>query len=110
MDGLTYSIFMSISDFLLGPLQHIINLSFVEGVVPREIKIAKVKPLFKADDPHVFNNYRPISILPIISIFVDKLVHKRLTKYLKGNIPRISSYTWLFAKNTGWFVILRSNP
>ena len=29
---------------------------------------------------------------------------------LKGNIPRISSYTWLFAKNTGWFVVLRSNP
>ena len=31
-------------------------------------------------------------------------------KVLKGNIPRISSYTWLFAKNTGWFVVLRSNP
>ena len=30
--------------------------------------------------------------------------------YLKGNIHRISSYTWLFAKNTGWFVVLRSNP
>ena len=29
---------------------------------------------------------------------------------IKGNIPRISSYTWLFAKNTGWFVVLRSNP
>ena len=29
---------------------------------------------------------------------------------LKGNIPRISSYTWLFAINTGWFVVLRSNP
>ena len=28
----------------------------------------------------------------------------------KGNIPRISSYTWLFAKNTGWFVVLRSDP
>ena len=29
---------------------------------------------------------------------------------VKGNIRRISSYTWLFAKNTGWFVVLRSNP
>ena len=29
---------------------------------------------------------------------------------LKGNIPRISSYTWRFAINTGWFVVLRSNP
>ena len=29
---------------------------------------------------------------------------------VKGNIPRISSYTWRFAINTGWFVVLRSNP
>ena len=33
-----------------------------------------------------------------------------MSSILKGNIPRISSYTWLFEKNTGWFVVLRSNP
>ena len=33
-----------------------------------------------------------------------------LSFIVKGNMPRISSYTWLFAKNTGWFVVLRSNP
>ena len=74
---------MSISEFLLRPLEYIINLSFAEGVVPTEIKIAKVKPLFKAEDPHLFTNYRPISILPIVSKVFEKLVHKRLNRYLE---------------------------
>ena len=82
-DGLTHSIFMLISDYLESPLQHIINLSFIESLVPLEIKIAKIMPLFKTEDPHLFNNYRPISILPIISKIFEKLVHKRLTKYFK---------------------------
>ena len=33
-DGLTHCIFMLISDYLEFPLQHIINLSFIEGLVP----------------------------------------------------------------------------
>ena len=44
---------------------------------------------------------------------IDTAVKSRVTRRhtrLKGNIPRISSYTWLFAKNTGLFVVLRSNP
>ena len=39
-----------------------------------------------------------------------KCLNFKACKCLKGNIPRISSYTWLFAKNTGWCVVLRSNP
>ena len=82
-DDLTHSVFLLISGNLEEPIQYIINLSFVQGVVPAEIKIGKVLPLYKAGDPHVFNNYRPISILPIISKIFEKLVHKRLVKYLK---------------------------
>ena len=40
-------------------------------------------PLFKAENPHLFNNYRQISILPIISKIFEKLIHKRLNKYLE---------------------------
>ena len=81
-DELTHSTFLSISEFLEEPVKHIINLSFAEGVVPVELKIAKVMPLFKADDAHSFSNYRPISILPIISKIFEKLVSFRLIKYL----------------------------
>ena len=42
--------------------------------------------------------------------YEHNLLREDQTFIFKGNIPRISSYTWLFAKNTGWFVVLRSNP
>ena len=36
----------------------ICNLSLQEGIFPDELKIANVIPLFKSDDPELFNNYR----------------------------------------------------
>ena len=43
------------------------NLSLTEGLFPAELKIANVLPLYKADDNMVFNNYRPVSLLCILS-------------------------------------------
>ena len=43
---------------------HIINLSIQHGIVPDEMKIARVIPIFKFDDQSLFTNYQPISVLP----------------------------------------------
>lgn len=40
-----------------------------------DLKVAKVSPLFKADDPCCFNNYRPISIFILFIFF------KNIRKY-----------------------------
>ena len=44
------------------PLANIINLSLRKGIFPDKLKIAKVIPTYKADDPIHFKNYRPISL------------------------------------------------
>ena len=82
-DEISQPILLSISKFLIEPLVYIINLSFLEGVVPTEVQTAKEFPLYKSDDPHQFNNYRPISILPMISKIFEKLVYSRSSKFLK---------------------------
>ena len=46
------------------------------------MKIARVTPLFTADDRSLFTNYRPISILPSFSKFLKKVVYNRLYNYL----------------------------
>ena len=46
------------------PLTHIFNQSFLLGVVPDQMKIAKIVPVFKAGSKNVLNNYRPIIIFP----------------------------------------------
>ena len=45
------------------PLANIINLSLQKGIFPDNLKIAKVIPIYKADDPSHFTNYRPICLL-----------------------------------------------
>ena len=49
------------------PLTHILNLSIMHGVFPSELKLAKVIPLYKANDAMLFSNYRPVSVLPVFS-------------------------------------------
>ena len=55
------------------PLSSIFNSSFRTGLIPCELKSAKVIPLYKSGDRDNFSNYRPISILPYFSKFIEKL-------------------------------------
>ena len=50
-----------------GSLSFVINLSLSKGSVPSRWKIAKVVPLDKGGSHNEISNYRPISILPVIS-------------------------------------------
>ena len=52
------------------------------GLVPKNIKIAKVIPIFKSGNKHIFDNYRPISLLPAFSKLLEKVVATNLLKYL----------------------------
>ena len=49
------------------------------------MKIAKVVPIFKSKDDTLFNNYRPISLLPTFSKIIERLVHTRLSHYLNAH-------------------------
>jgi retron-type reverse transcriptase len=66
------------------PLTHIVNLSLTTGVVPLQMKIARVIPIFKSGERTLFNNYRPISILPVFSKLLEKIVAKKLMSFLEG--------------------------
>ena len=57
-------------------LSHIINLSFDTGQFPQEWKVAKIIPMHKSGSN--FDNYRPISVLPVVSKVIEKNVHKQL--------------------------------
>ena len=65
------------------PLVDIINLSLLKGIFPDKLKIAKVIPVYKAEDPSLFVNYRPVSLLPVFSNFFEKVMYNRLVEFAK---------------------------
>ena len=67
------------------PLTHILNSSLSLGIFPDNWKLAKVVPIYKSDDRSDRGNYRPISILSVVSKIFEKLVFSQLYKYLSEN-------------------------
>ena len=55
------------------------------GTFPDKLNIAKVIPIFKKGDPSLFENYRPISLLPAISKVLEKIIALQLSSYFEKN-------------------------
>ena len=68
---------------IAAPLTYLCNLSLSQGVFPTALKIANVIPLYKADDPMAFNNYRPVSLLCTISKIFEKVMYNRVLDFLE---------------------------
>ena len=84
-DGLSMHLLKEIIHYLVTPLKHIFNLSLTSGIFPNSLKVAKVIPIYKKDDPAQVKNYRPISLLPVFSKILEKIAHERLYKFLTDN-------------------------
>ena len=97
-DDISCTVLKQISYAIVKPLVHIFNASFSLGIFPSKLKIAKIIPVYKKDDKHLFQNYRPISILPNISKLIEKCAFNRLYSFLcKNEFSLIVSLD--FAKN-----------
>ena len=70
-------------DELMDPLLNIINTSIDQSTVPQKMKIALIYPKHKKDDKQSLQNYRPISILPTISKYLEKAIFLQMIKFLE---------------------------
>ena len=61
----------------------LVNQSFQSGIFPDKLKIAKVISIFKKGNPELPSNYRPIFLLPIFSKLFEKVMYKRLHRFLE---------------------------
>ncbi|KAI0221008.1 hypothetical protein LSAT2_027557, partial [Lamellibrachia satsuma] len=59
---------------IVKPLTLLINQVLNTGQFPDKLKVAKVIPIFKKNDPTLFTNYRPISLLPVISKVLERIM------------------------------------
>ena len=84
-DKLPIKIVKDCSDVLAFPLTELINKLLETSTFPTVEKIAKVTPIFKNGTKSSFDNYRPISILPVFSKLLERTVHRQLYSYLEEN-------------------------
>ena len=84
-DGISSKILKLSINIIAVPITHIINLSLTTGFIPGKLKIAKVIPIFKSADASQLKNYRPISLLPVFSKLLEKIMYDKLISFLNAN-------------------------
>ena len=85
VDGIS-SFFLKIGMPVLAPvLCDIFNWSLASGNFPQNWMIARVLPIYKDGNIEDRSNYRPISVLPIISRLFEKIIFDQMYKYFVAN-------------------------
>ena len=84
-DGISNRILKRCVNGLCKPLTIIANKCMKEGVFPEKLKTAIVKPLHKGRCERMLTNYRPISLLPVFSKVLEKIMYDQTYEYLTEN-------------------------
>ena len=81
---------------LTPPITALFNYCLSSASIPNEWKSHKITPIFKSGDRSLVSNYRPISLLCVISKVLEKLVYQNVIEFLR---PQLSPYQFGFLSN-----------
>jgi hypothetical protein len=97
-DGVHAKVVKESYSLFIEPLVHVLNLSIRQGFFPNSMKVAKVIPLYKSGDASKISNYRPVSILPLFSKILERLMYNRLKSFIDRH-KILYKYQFGFRKN-----------
>lgn len=82
LDEITTKAIKCLKDVIAERLTSCINECLVRGSFPDSLKLAKVSPIYKSGSKTDPSNHRPVSVLPVISKFFERILYTRLNDYL----------------------------
>ena len=85
LDNIDTSTLKLVRSEIIPAVTHIINLSITNKKFPTSWKSSKVIPLHKSDDPLNPKNYRPVTIVPILSKILERAIFNQIIAYLDHN-------------------------
>ena len=84
-DNISANLLKMCGDTLVVPIKIIFLNILRTGIFPAQWKQANVTPVHKKKDKQLVENYRPISLLPILSKIFERIVFKNLYNHLVAN-------------------------
>ena len=75
-----------ISKVSTNPLTDCINTAINNAIFPAELKLGDITPVFKADDATNKTNYRPITLLSVISKIYERLLSEQISIFISDKI------------------------
>jgi exonuclease III len=101
IDALNASACRSVAHCISLPLSHIFNASVQEGQFPANMKLGKMVPIYKKGNRKELANYRPVTILPVLSKVFERMVYNRLYAYFSlHNLLSESQYGFRKQRST----------
>ena len=75
------------------PIKNCINNSITSDIFPGELKLADIVPAFKKEDQNEKSNYRPISLLPLISKLYEKVLYQQIEDFANNVLsPKLCGF------------------
>ena len=84
-DGIHPKLLKAAAPIISSHLAHLFNLSLRTGLIPDDWKKANVTPIHKGGNADDTNNYRPISVIPVVMKIFERAVHLQLIEYLAAH-------------------------
>jgi len=84
-DGIPARVLKKIASSLAAPLARLFSQCFASGLQPTSWKLANVVPIHKKGSKTAASNYRPVSLLPILSKVMESIVNRSVTNFLEHN-------------------------
>ena len=85
LDNLSGKFLKEGAPVLVTSITSICNLSIKHSIFPEKCKNAKLKPLYKKGLKTEPKNYRPISLLPLVSKIIERIIYEQTKIFLEKN-------------------------
>lgn len=81
-DNIRSEVIKEVAKEISKPLTSLINKCFENECFPKPLKDGIIKPLYKSGEKLEIINYRPISLISSIAKIIEKILKRRITKFL----------------------------
>ena len=118
-DGVSCHMLRATARAITPAITSIFNKCLEQSKLPNDWKTSNVTPILKHGDPSSVLNYRPISLLPLLSKLLERIVHNKISNFLYSNKllsncqfgfrPRSSTQEALLSATHCWHQLLSSH-